>query len=92
MVVNTFYMDFTIAEHFGIDAIKDTFKRCHEWLCDVEYWGALCYALNAKCWHWYEKGNELASTLYADLYHAAVDEGYDTFKGADAKRFFDIVD
>ena len=30
----TFWMDFTIADRFGINAVKDTFKRAYEEMTD----------------------------------------------------------
>ena len=38
----TFYMDFSIADKFGIEAIKDTYKRAFEgWKNDYIYLTAL---------------------------------------------------
>ena len=43
----TFYMDFTIADHFGIEAIKDTFNRAfEEWKTDYKYLTFLVLNLN----------------------------------------------
>ena len=50
----TFYDDFTIADRFGINAVKDTFKRAfEEWKTNVEYVTELVMVLNHKIWHHY---------------------------------------
>ena len=34
----TFYMDYSIAEHFGVNAVKETFERAFEnWKNDIVY-------------------------------------------------------
>ena len=36
--ITTFYQDFSIADNFGINAIKDTFKRAfNEWKDDISF-------------------------------------------------------
>lgn len=43
----TFYMDFSIADHFGEAAIRDTYKRAFKsWKNNVEYLTELVMALN----------------------------------------------
>ena len=60
----TFFEDFTIAEKFGIDAVKDTYNRAFkEWKSNYKYLTELVMILNWKIWQHYEKNDELA-TLY----------------------------
>ena len=55
----TFYMDFTIADKFGIEAIKDTYNRAFkEWKNDYKYLTFLVLNLNHKIWEHYEKHND----------------------------------
>lgn len=64
----TFWSDFTIADAFGIKAIKDTYNRAfNEWNSNVEYITELCLILNWKIWYWNEK-NETIARAYDDLW------------------------
>lgn len=80
-VKTTFHMDFAIAERFGVNAIKDTYKRAVKgWLDNCAYYTELVVALNQRCWMHYEKGNNALSKLYSDLFYEARDKGFDTYK------------
>lgn len=82
----TFWEDFSIADAFGDDAIKDTYKRAFgEWKEDLVYLTELVIVLNMKCWQWYEKGNETRSMLYSDLYYKTNDYAWD-FVGEDEEK------
>ena len=55
-----------LAERFGVEAIKDTYKRARaEWERDRVYGTELSMILNYKCWYWYEEQNKKLSQLYA---------------------------
>lgn len=61
VIYNTFGTDFTIADAFGVGAVRDTYKRAFEaWKDDIKYMTALCIVLNHKIWQHYEKNDELA--------------------------------
>ena len=63
--ITTFYEDFSIADMFGLDAIKDTYNRAfEEWKSDYKYVTELIMALNWKIWEHYEKND-----AYAELYN-----------------------
>lgn len=65
----TFWMDFSIADKFGVDAIKDTYKRAfNEWKNDVVYLTELTMVCNWKIFYWYEHKNEEYAELYDDLW------------------------
>jgi len=52
----TFWEGFSIAERFGAEAIRDTYKRARaEWINDKVYGTELSMVLDHKCWHWCEK-------------------------------------
>jgi len=48
----TFWDDFTIADAFGVDAIKDTFERAfNEWRNNVAYVTELAMVISARTKH-----------------------------------------
>jgi hypothetical protein len=57
----TFWMDFSIADRFGIEAIIDTYERAFkEWHTNHIYLTELVMVLNHKIWQWYEKNDAIA--------------------------------
>lgn len=73
-VDTTFYADFSVADAYGIDAIKDTYKRAFDsWKSDYRYFTELVGALNHKLWYWYEKEGQESqkARLYNDLWTKA---------------------
>jgi len=88
----SFMVDFSIAECFGMDAIKDTFNRAfNEWKNNYEYLTELVIVLNWKIWEWYEKNEEVAR-LYNDLWEKADGYACDTLEGEQAEYFFNMTD
>lgn len=95
MVDNTFYTDFSIADRFGLDAIKDTFNRAfNEWKNNYEYLTALVITLNHKIWEHYENGGEgdEKARLYNDLWGEADTYACDNLKGEELKYFYRETD
>ena len=88
---NTFWQDFTIADKFGEEAVRDTYKRSQHWLSDVDMWSALVVVLNHKIWKLYQT-NEPLARVYDELWKEAHAKGWDTYKGEEAKRYFDLTD
>ena len=89
----TFWQDFSIADAFGVKAIKDTYKRAfEEWKEDYRYLTDLVIVLNHKCWQHYENGNEELSALYSDLYYEADAYALDNLKGDEATYYFKKTD
>ena len=65
----TFWSDFTIAERFGVSAIKDTYDRSiKSWKEDIVYMTELSMVLNHKGWIYHET-NEKLSQYYFNLYN-----------------------
>ena len=61
----TFRDDFTIADVFGIDAIKDTYNRAfNEWKHDHVYITELYMVMNWKMFQWFEKDDSKYQTYY----------------------------
>lgn len=68
-VTTTFWQDFTIADAFGQNAIKDTYERAFNgWKSDIRYIAELYIVLNHKIWQHFDKGNIKTSRLYNDLW------------------------
>lgn len=89
----TFWSDFTIADHFGLDAIEDTFKRAfNEWKGNLVYITELSIIMNLKCWWHYDRGNDVYSRLYADYYYKVREWCLDHLKGDDLKYYLDTTD
>lgn len=89
----TFNDDFAIADAFGDDAVRDTYKRSFEgWRSDYKYLAELTVVLNKRCWLWYHVGNEARSRLYAELYHRLRGYCNRTLKGDAAQFFFKVLD
>ena len=88
----TFWNDFDIADHFGVDAIKDTYNRAfNEWKNNKVYVTELVMVLNHRCWCWYNKNNEY-SKLYADLYYELDEWCLDNLKGEDFDYYVSTTD
>lgn len=89
--ITTYYTDFSIADKFGLHAIKDTFKRCIKNYINYKYLTELVMALNWKIWEHYNKNEKLAE-LYNDLWQQAQDFAYNTLKGQELTYFIRTID
>lgn len=96
VLTTTFWNDFTIADKFGISAIKDTFKRAFQnWKNDYVYLTELVIVLNHKIWQWYERSESYAedyARLYNDLWEKADAYACEHLKGEEASFFYRITD
>ena len=91
-MTTTFFEDFSIADAFGISAIKDTYKRAfNSWKDDAVYLTELVIALNLKIWQWYEK-NEQVARVYNDLWEKADEYACENLKGEDLAFFYRTTD
>ena len=90
---NTFLQDFTIADHFGLEAIQDTFNRAfEEWKGDYKMLTELVMVLNHKLWQHYEQGNESFAILYNDLWQQADNYACNNLTGEELKYFCEVTD
>ena len=88
----TFWMDFSIADKFGINAIKDTYKRAfNEWKDNHVYLTELVMVLNHKIWQWYET-NDAIARLYDTLWREADLWVQENLKGEELEYFYRITD
>ena len=88
----TFWKDFSIADKFGIDAIKDTYKRAfEEWKENYIYLTELVMVLNHKIWEWYGK-NEAIAQVYNDLWEKTDVYACENLKGDELDYFYLTTD
>lgn len=88
----TFWTDFSIADHFGVEAIQDTFDRAFkEWKSDYVYLTELVMILNWKI-HQYYKDNEAYARLYNDLWMKADGYACTHLKGDELSYFYRTTD
>lgn len=88
----TFFEDFTIADAFGVGAIKDTYNRSFEsWKTDVKYITELSMILNHKGWEHYKK-NESFSKLYFTLFEECDAWCMDHLKGDELNYYIRTLD
>ena len=88
----TFRQDFSIADRFGINAIKDTYNRAFKyWKDDYRYLTDLVITLNHKIWEWYEKDEEIAR-VYNDLWEKADNYACTHLKGDELSYFYRVTD
>ena len=91
--ITTFFQDFSIADKFGVEAIKDTFKRAfRDWKNDYKYLTELVMVLNWKLWIWYQRDNTEYSELYEDLWTQADNYAMKHLKGSELDYFLKITD
>lgn len=88
----TFWQDFSIADRFGISAVKDTFNRAFkEWKGNYIYLTELVMVLNHKIWEHYER-NEPLARVYNDLWEKADNYAREHLKGEELSYFYRIMD
>lgn len=91
-MTTTFMMDFSIADKFGITAIKDTYKRAfEEWKDNYVYLTELVIVLNLKIWEWYEKNEDVAK-VYNSLWEEADAYACENLKDDELSFFYRITD
>lgn len=88
----TFWEDFSIADQFGISAIKDTHKRAFsEWKNNYKYLTELILVLNHKIWQYHVNRPNLA-----ELYNAIWEEtdlyAIENLKGDELNYFYRVTD
>ena len=91
----TFWMDFSIADNFGCDAIQDTYNRAFaEWKNNYKYLTELVACLNHKIWQLYELEGETSkkSRLYDKLWKEADAWACENLKGEEATFYFMVLD
>lgn len=89
----TFWDDFSIADKFGINAIKDTYKRAFaEWKTNYIYLTELVLVLNHKAWEHYTSGNESFAQVYNELWQNCNIYACHKLKGEELSYFYRTTD
>ena len=87
----TLYDDFSIADHFGEGAIKDTYKRAFKkWKGNEEYLTELVMVLNWKTLEHYKAGRGSYAELYNNLWAEADSWAMENLKGEDLKYYLEF--
>lgn len=88
----TFWSDFSIADRFGLSAIRDTFDRAfEEWKENYKYLTELVLVLNHKIWQYYETRSDIAS-LYNSLWEKASQYAVENLKDDELSYYYDVTD
>ena len=91
-IKTTFWSDFTIAEKFGINAIRDTFNNAfRSRKNNTEYVTELACVMSWKSCAWYGKNDDYCS-LYSDYYHDVDSWCMDNLKGKDLEYYLKWTD
>ena len=76
----TFWSDFSIADMFGVEGVKDTYNRAKdEWQDNIEYMAEFAMVLNHKSWQ-HNENNQVLCGLYSDLWIEIDNFIYEHFK------------
>ena len=88
----TFWDDFTIADLFGLSAIRNTFNRAfEEWKDNYKYLTELILVLNHKIWQYYENRPDMA-VLYNTLWEQADQYAKENLKGNELSYYWEVTD
>ncbi len=88
----TFWMDFSIADRYGLDAIQDTYNRAFAgWKTNAVYLTEMVMVLNHKMWSFYQKDNDKYE-LYLKLYEQADQYAVRNLKDADLSYYYRTTD
>lgn len=88
----TFFEDFSIADKFGVNAIKDTYKRAFEhWKNNHIYLTELVLVLNWKIWEHCET-NERYAVLYDKLWRETAQWAVENLKDEELHYYFETTD
>ena len=88
----TFWQDFSIADAFGVSAVKDTYNRAFNgWKDNHVYLTELVIVLNWKIWQHYEK-NETLAKVYNELWEQTDEYACEHLYGEEAEYFFRVTD
>ena len=91
--ITTFWEDFTIAERFDEDAVRDTYDRAmDEWKSDYRYLTELVMVLNWKIWEHFDRGSDKLAAVYNGLWSAADKYACEHLTDEELAYFYDTTD
>lgn len=89
----TFWEDFTIAEPFGDNAIKETYEKAFkEWKSNYKYLTELVMILNWKMWHFWYLKQDKTSMIYQKLFEESSEWALDNLKGEELSYYLETTD
>lgn len=90
--ITTYYSDFSIAEKYGDDAIRDTYKQAMDnWKKSYKYLTEIVMVLNWKMFRWYKEKPSLAR-LYGELWEKAARYAERNLKGDELSYYYRTTD
>lgn len=91
--ITTFFEDFSIADKFGLSAIKDTYRHGFKSAKALGYkeLTEFVMALNWKIWEHYER-NEQVARLYDELWRKAANYATKNLKGDELSYYYRTTD
>lgn len=90
--ITSFYLDFSVAEELGSEAIKSVFNNVfNKYKHDYKYLTELVMVLNWKMYEYCESNCSLGK-VYGDLWAIADTYACDNLKGAELKYFLRTTD
>lgn len=88
----TYYTDFGIAEWYGIDAVRDTYKRAMQsWKKNIEWVTEIAMVLNWKIHEHYQRNDRLCD-VYTELYKDADEYVRTHFEGDELRYYYRTTD
>jgi len=90
----TFFSDLSIGEWYGLEGVRDTYKRVmSEWLNNVEYITEFIACLGIKASQWAQRNPELCD-LYSHLFKIARGKFYERYANDEYAKdyFFQMTD
>ena len=92
--ITTFWDDYSIAERFGVAAVKDTFKRSfREWKDNYKYLTELVMVLNHKLSQWsYKNPDSLIYKAYEECFYKARDYAVTHLHGNELSYYLRVTD
>ena len=88
----TFFKDFSVAETFGVDAVRETYNRAfNEWKNNYKYLTEFVMVLNWKMQEHYQHNDTLA-TLYNELWTKADGWACDNLQDEELSYFYRTTD
>lgn len=88
----TFFNDLSVAECFGVNAVKDTYKRViKSWGENIIYMTEFTMCLNHKIWQLYEIDRPMAE-VYDELWRKSCEFVETHFSGKDLSYYYEVTD
>jgi hypothetical protein len=89
----TYYEDFSIADRFGLAAVKDTHKRVMKHIdsMGVIYLTELVLVLNWKIWE-HNYSNDTLAIVYNDLWDLTREYALEHLEGEDLQYYLETTD